>query len=69
MRGVRGKRLGKLFGVRIASKIPVLYGGSVKPANVKELVAKKDIDGVLVGGASLDPASLTEIIQHCESVQ
>ncbi len=38
-----------------AETIPVLYGGSVKPTNLRELVTTRDIDGVLVGGASLDP--------------
>jgi triosephosphate isomerase len=40
---------------------PVLYGGSVKPENAEELLSKPDVDGALVGGASLDPASLTAI--------
>jgi triosephosphate isomerase len=40
---------------------PVLYGGSVKPENAAELLAQPDIDGALVGGASLDPASFAQI--------
>ncbi len=40
----------------------VLYGGSVKPANAQELLAQPDIDGALVGGASLDPESFTAIV-------
>jgi triosephosphate isomerase len=40
---------------------PVLYGGSVKPENAAELLAQPDVDGALVGGASLDPASFTAI--------
>jgi triosephosphate isomerase len=39
------------------SRMPILYGGSVKPANVEELVAEEEIDGVLVGGASIDVES------------
>jgi len=39
----------------------VLYGGSVKPENAAELMAQPDIDGALVGGASLDPASFSAI--------
>ena len=39
----------------------ILYGGSVKPNNVDELMAEADIDGALVGGASLDAASFTRI--------
>src|SRR5437588_9078804 len=41
--------------------VPVLYGGSVKPENAAELMAQHDIDGALVGGASLDPESFTAI--------
>lgn len=41
--------------------IPLLYGGSVKPANAAELLAEPDIDGVLVGGASLDPEAFARI--------
>ena len=44
-----------------ATDIPVLYGGSVKPANARALLQETEIDGVLVGGASLDPASWNEI--------
>ena len=40
-----------------ADPLPILYGGSVKPGNTAELVSEAEIDGVLVGGASLDPAS------------
>ena len=40
----------------------VIYGGSVKPGNVAELSARLDVDGALVGGASLDPASFAEIV-------
>ena len=40
----------------------ILYGGSVKPDNVKSLMAQEDIDGALVGGASLDPASFAAIV-------
>lgn len=61
--------LAGLFGKRKAGQIPILYGGSVKPGNVEELVSEKDIDGVLVGGASLDSQALADIINHCEKVQ
>ena len=43
--------------------VPVLYGGSVKPENAAELLACPDIDGALVGGASLDPESFSAIIR------
>jgi triosephosphate isomerase len=42
---------------------PVLYGGSVKPENAEELLAQADVDGALVGGASLDVDSFTAICE------
>lgn len=54
-------RLGALFGTDEAQEVRILYGGSVKPNNVDELMAEVDIDGALVGGASLDAASFTRI--------
>jgi triosephosphate isomerase len=45
----------------VAASAPILYGGSVKPANAEELMAAPDVDGVLVGGASLDPESFAAI--------
>ena len=45
----------ELYGADVADEIRILYGGSVKPANAAELFAKEDIDGGLVGGASLKP--------------
>ncbi|MDB6153402.1 MAG: Triose-phosphate isomerase, partial [Chthoniobacteraceae bacterium] len=47
-----------------AEKIRIQYGGSVKPANTAELLGQPDIDGALVGGASLDPRGFTEIIKQ-----
>lgn len=44
-----------------SSGVPILYGGSVKPDNAAELLAAKDVDGLLVGGASLDPTSFARI--------
>ena len=44
-----------------ADRVPILYGGSVKPENAAELMAAADVDGVLVGGASLDPARFDAI--------
>ena len=49
------------FGIDIASNLTILYGGSLKPNNSKELFEKKDVDGGLVGGASLNPDSFLEI--------
>jgi triosephosphate isomerase len=50
------------FGAEAAAAVRILYGGSVKPDNVKGLMAKPDIDGALVGGASLDPVSFASIV-------
>lgn len=44
-------------------EVSILYGGSVKPTNAAELMAAPDVDGVLVGGASLDPASFARIVE------
>ncbi|HEY4148248.1 MAG TPA: triose-phosphate isomerase [Chitinophagaceae bacterium] len=55
--------LAKQFGPTVADSIPVLYGGSVKAANAKELFACPDVDGGLVGGASLVAAEFIEIIK------
>ena len=52
-----------LFGTTLAESVRILYGGSVKPANVSELMAMPDIDGALVGGASLDPESFSKIVK------
>lgn len=46
----------------IGEKIPILYGGSVKPANAKEIFGQPDVDGGLVGGASLDAESFAQIV-------
>ncbi len=46
-----------------ADRVRVLYGGSVKPDNAAEILAQPDIDGALVGGASLDPDGLVEIVK------
>ena len=50
------------FGVDAANSCRILYGGSVKPGNVRELVSQPEVDGALVGGASLDPKSFFEIV-------
>ncbi len=51
-----------LFTVEQASALRILYGGSVKPENIKGLMAETEIDGALVGGASLDPKSFAAIV-------
>lgn len=55
--------LGDRFGEDVASSIPILYGGSVKPENIKGLMAMDDIDGALVGGASLKASSFAQIVE------
>jgi triosephosphate isomerase len=52
----------KLFGDAAAQRIRILYGGSMKPANAPELLAQKDIDGGLIGGASLEARSFLELV-------
>lgn len=52
------------FGADAAAAVRILYGGSVKPNNVKDLMAMEDIDGGLVGGASLDAASFAAIVNY-----
>ncbi|MDF9827483.1 triosephosphate isomerase [Ereboglobus sp. PH5-10] len=54
--------LTKLYGEALAQKIRILYGGSMKPANAPELLAQKDIDGGLIGGAALESRSFLELI-------
>jgi triosephosphate isomerase (TIM) len=50
------------FGEEAAGACRILYGGSVKPENTKALMEPPDIDGALVGGASLDPAAFAAIV-------
>ena len=52
----------KLFGEPVAQRIRILYGGSMKPANAPELLAQSDIDGGLIGGASLESRSFVELV-------
>jgi triosephosphate isomerase len=54
--------LGSVFTAEVAERIPVLYGGSVKPANASELLSERDIDGALVGGAALEVESFSGIV-------
>jgi triosephosphate isomerase (TIM) len=59
------QRLKQWFGLDASDHCRVLYGGSVKPDNIAKLIAEPDVDGALVGGASLDPKSFFAIIQGC----
>ena len=55
--GAIRNKIEKLYNKDVAEEVRILYGGSVKPENIKELMAEADIDGALVGGASLKPDS------------
>jgi triosephosphate isomerase len=57
-------RLRQWFGAPAADRCLLLYGGSVKPDNIRELMAHSDVDGALVGGASLDVRTFYDIIQR-----
>ncbi|WP_456454796.1 triose-phosphate isomerase [Thermovibrio sp.] len=59
--------LKELFGKEKASKVRILYGGSVKPENAKSLLEMEDIDGALVGGASLKAESFSRIVKFEEA--
>lgn len=52
------------FGEAVARQVRIQYGGSVKPANARELMSQPDVDGALVGGASLEARSFTDIIKN-----
>jgi len=52
------------WGEEIAEAVPILYGGSVKPANIAQLIAQPDVDGALIGGASLEAKSFVQIIKN-----
>jgi triosephosphate isomerase len=60
--GVLRELAASVFGSEPAAALRILYGGSVKPDNVKGLMAQADIDGALVGGASLDPKQFAAIV-------
>lgn len=57
-----------VWGEEEAEKIRILYGGSMKPANAEELLSQKDVDGGLIGGASLKAESFSEVIDIAESI-
>jgi triosephosphate isomerase len=59
----------KLAGQVIADKARILYGGSVTPSNARELMSQADIDGALVGGASLDPRGFAEIVAAADTAE
>ena len=61
-------RLRGWFGADAAERCRILYGGSVKPDNIAALVAQPDVDGALVGGASLDARAFSEIVHVAQRV-
>ena len=60
---IRGQ-VAQLLGKAVAEKMRILYGGSVKPENAASLLSQPEIDGALVGGASLDPQSFAKIVLY-----
>ncbi|HEY1763845.1 MAG TPA: triose-phosphate isomerase [Opitutaceae bacterium] len=60
--------LDKLFGEPAAQRIRILYGGSMKAANAAELLGQKDVDGGLIGGASLETRSFVELVNAAAAV-
>jgi triosephosphate isomerase len=61
--GALRARLDQRMGAARSTRVPILYGGSVKPDNAAELLAAPNVDGALVGGASLDPASYSALVR------
>jgi triosephosphate isomerase (TIM) len=57
--------LGRIFNEAVAKSVRIQYGGSVKPGNAREIMSQPDVDGALVGGASLEIRSFTDIIKNC----
>jgi triosephosphate isomerase len=57
-------RLGELYASDLAAGVRVLYGGSVKASNTPAIMAERDVDGALVGGASLDPEEFVQIVRY-----
>jgi len=66
MHGFIRRVVGELVGEKVAKSIRIQYGGSVKPDNIKSLMNEPDIDGALVGGASLIPESFIKIVKYGE---
>jgi len=65
--GLIRKTVEELHGENAASSIRIQYGGSVKSGNIAEIMAEPDVDGALVGGASLDPDEFARIVQYRKS--
>lgn len=58
------KLIATMFGDAVARRVRIQYGGSVKPSNARELMSQPDVDGALVGGASLEARSFAEIVKN-----
>ena len=56
------------FGADVAVEVPILYGGSCKPSNAEELFSQPDVNGGLIGGASLKPADFLELVRIADAV-
>ena len=54
-----------MFNETVARHARIQYGGSVKPSNARELMSQRDVDGALVGGASLEDRNFSDIIKNC----
>jgi len=59
------QQLAAMFNETVARRARIQYGGSVKPSNARELMSRPDVDGALVGGASLEDRSFSDIIKNC----
>ncbi len=64
MHGFIRQTIGETHGTEVAEAVRILYGGSVKPDNIAGLMQKNDIDGALVGGASLEAGSFAQIVNY-----
>jgi len=64
MHGYIRSKLAESHGSEAADSISILYGGSVKPENIADLMVQPDVDGALVGGACLDPVSFSQIVNY-----
>ncbi len=60
-------RIREMFGEKVAADLRIIYGGSVKPDNIASLMSEADIDGALVGGASLEAGSFAKIVNYKEN--
>jgi triosephosphate isomerase (TIM) len=58
------RQIAKLYDETVARRVRIQYGGSVKPGNARELMSQPDVDGALVGGASLEPRSFADIVKN-----